>query len=104
VSADRLRRITEEATPAPWFAIGTSVSKPEVDIVEWAYRDMPPADEHECVARAEANARLIALAPDLAVLVADAADLLRAEWPTWQPYEVRAFLARVDQLTKEEAS
>jgi hypothetical protein len=143
VSADRLRRITEEATPGPWrieraprdydrpdeppacygIVAGSQTEHRnkgrfhpddaiyythEHHVVEIGY-DRDYYTPEAAIPRAE-DARLIALAPDLAVLVADAADLLRATTyspPGWEGPEVwwkartDAWLARVDQLTEE---
>lgn len=40
----QIRERAEKAIPAPWYRVCDQVTKPEVDIVTWAYRDLPPAE------------------------------------------------------------
>ena len=98
--ADRLRALVEAATPGPW-------------------RYSPDSDEHivfapssqtsHCAGHGEtpADTRLIALAPSLAVLLADAMEALE-EWNETRRFRnekgerTHALLARFDALVTEE--
>lgn len=71
--AEEIRERLDAATPGPWTRFGWLIAKPEVDIVQWAYVDMPPAewtdDEDSPAAR---TLEFIAHAPvDVAWLLAD---------------------------------
>jgi hypothetical protein len=97
LSPDELRRLAEEATPGPWhwwdegyLANGSLKSKHGLIL------KLRPVEAVEpCVEPKGANARLIALAPDLARVLADAAqiievfqheepDLMTADLKDWQ--------------------
>lgn len=71
-----LRSLAAEATPGPWLTGPWSDEHPEhVCVYSGDGRTIASSDGGE-VAREVANIRLIALAPDLAVLCADAIDAL----------------------------
>ena len=118
-SADRLRALAANATPGPW-RWGTGEENGGdwppyylVTVEEYPTRSVGPlsrvvvSDDPP----SEADARLIALAPDLAVWAADAADALDShECPhpidlgrEWPKCEVCGLLARFDRLGKEDA-
>lgn len=73
--ADRLRQLADAATPGPWRVTGfAAVEMGEKGTDEWEEWWPPAAFESR---RANHNARLIALAPEIARLLADAMDALR---------------------------
>jgi hypothetical protein len=104
VSAERLRELVREATPGPWgwphdnalagdFAGGYDS--------EWAL----VAAIHDAGRVTEADARLIALAPEMAALLADAVAFMRYfDTEDEISQEAQAWLTRLDALVaaKEE--
>lgn len=83
-AADRLRQHAKDALPAPWFVIGPPWNEgapyifaryADPHIGEFVCDLLPHGGEEE-PALTEENARLIALAPELALLCADMADAL----------------------------
>jgi hypothetical protein len=63
-------------TPGPWKAIGLYVGTAEADTQTVAYVDDHRNNKHRSRAEHEANARLIAAAPELLIALHDALYLL----------------------------
>lgn len=87
-----LRELLDAASPRPWeyddeyYVISTEVADAVCAMVG-------PADLPDVAA----DARLIALAPELAALVLDMADALRETGPSFAPW-VDPLLARLDRI------
>lgn len=99
MSAVRLRKLAQDATPGPWQCVPLE-DRSLFEIVQ-------ALNDHCYIVQVdgmdEPNARLIALAPSLAVLVADMADALddiaHARWGDNTERRVQELLIRVDALS-----
>lgn len=105
MTPDELRALADKATPGPW-EVGTAGRWFTVHDRPW-HRDKPAFDA--AVARAPTDARLIALAPDLARLCAELGEALveisdttrhNSKLPDFRlPFEIaRAALAKLADL------
>jgi hypothetical protein len=88
-----LRETLEAATPGPWSASGKHVK-------ERTHRSLIATISP--FYGSEADARLIALAPELAALCLDMGDLLRLPVDEIQEGDAEDVLARLDQIGKEQ--
>ena len=108
------RRVAEAATPGPWLVIGSDVTTPAVDIVRWAYADLPPGEWADAEERAAAQLDLIAFMrnhwDEMVDVVEAALGLSLCPFCTAWDWAGRVFshkdacpLARLEAITKENA-
>jgi hypothetical protein len=115
VSAERLRAMVAEATPGPWFydSYAGVHSQPYAQDDDCDYSTVasvwagPVTQTRGGTATNPTDARLIALAPELAALLADMADGFRAFVENADDsmfYDTPDFLARLDALIPAEST
>ena len=91
---NELRALLDRAAPRPWIRMGFEITRPEVDIVQWSYADLPPAEWEDAAESAGRSLDLIVAAVnELAGLLDSAA---RCE-------QLEAALASIRTIVDEQA-